>query len=487
MFKQEIANTPFCSEYAENLFNTKIAYDCSYSVVFGNDRTFLSTLRALVYPRMGESDVIAFSTYDINRRIRQNANAGTISLVYDSSGRNEIRVYNVIGSDASEWLKLISDHFVEYDNRFQKLEKVHDFFRKTFNVVCFINPKDRSTMIYAENMNTQKMHYLQCGIIAFLPWYFDPKDGVSEIEMQLINSLREKDPSNYLRTLEKMAEQYDFKTKWIRSQLVGVETAYERAEVERLESIISDVNRRIREYSEAVAGYISQNEDNNIRLLGLRQKIAEHGDEDSEIMEYFLSNKKLVLLSAGETFIKFGFKDYLVFYEEEQAEKYINNDKSYLYDSSFFRSSGITKAGLKKLLKAVFLDQEIKLRFCAAYKIDFREGIYPQSGFQYGYEFEGYTPNPHIDAYRCMGNYIQAVNQYLERRDYIGAIEQCCASAKSLNFADSTVMIEFVKRICGVSRYHNNEKCFELPDGSVVDTKGAIKYIVDQNKEGDAE
>ena len=67
----------------------------------------------------------------------------------------------------------------------------------------------------------------------------------------------------------------------------------------------------------------------------------------------------------------------------------------------------------------------------------------------------------------------------LTENDAIGAIEQCVSSCKSLNFGDSVVMETFMNRLCNIDGYEFN-KCIELPDGSVVNIKDAIKWMNDQ-------
>ena len=79
-----------------------------------------------------------------------------------------------------------------------------------------------------------------------------------------------------------------------------------------------------------------------------------------------------------------------------------------------------------------------------------------------------------------MGNYSATINQLLKDNDYIGAIEQCIASCKSLNFGDSTVMEEFMLRLYGISDQHVNIRCIELPNGEVVTPKNAVKWLREQ-------
>lgn len=66
----------------------------------------------------------------------------------------------------------------------------------------------------------------------------------------------------------------------------------------------------------------------------------------------------------------------------------------------------------------------------------------------------------------------------MTRRDYITALEQCVASAKSLNLHDSAVIGRFM------SHFANNGgtsyKAIELPDGKIVSPKEAIKWIEEQ-------
>ena len=136
-------------------------------------------------------------------------------------------------------------------------------------------------------MDIRKCHYLQCGILAFLPWYFDPEKGVSEQEMELIKSLREKTSEKYERCIAEIASKYNFRELRIKKLLTGFETKYEEAEVRRVENTIDDLIRKINDYNDAIGDYLRQKADYEIRRAGLQKKIAE-GSESSEIMEYFL-------------------------------------------------------------------------------------------------------------------------------------------------------------------------------------------------------
>ena len=84
-----------------------------------------------------------------------------------------------------------------------------------------------------------------------------------------------------------------------------------------------------------------------------------------------------------------------------------------------------------------------------------------------------------------MGNYSRTINDALAKRDYITALEQCVASAKSLNLHDSAVMDNFMANFTRNSG--TSCKAIELPDGRVVHPKDAIKWLEEQEAAANAE
>jgi len=60
----------------------------------------------------------------------------------------------------------------------------------------------------------------------------------------------------------------------------------------------------------------------------------------------------------------------------------------------------------------------------------------------------------------------------MNKRDYVGAIDQAVVSARNLNFYDSTVMGTFAKEIS-----RTNINCIERADGTLLTPKEAIKEL----------
>lgn len=481
MFREAITATPMTSDVANSFFEGKILGEN-----YRGDDSFLSTLRALIYPRMNDDECVRlyFRSSSYSTDVMSNSDG----VIMDAIGPNtvlkgNITIHTFCGNADSrkEFIDFVSNKFLELHDGWYKIEKVTDFYRKVMDVVCFVNPEDKQVAIYCNDMDMRKMHYLQCGILAFMPWYFNKEDGITDLEMALIESLRMKTPQKYCECLEKIAEVYDFETERIKTLLAGFETRFEERNLEQRKSEVQDIIRRIESSKEQLMNYITQKRNTETIILGLEAKIAE-GSKESEVMEYFLSNKKVYLIDSSNTRLRFAVKDYLEFYDPEAAENMIESERSFVYRPNGEDASGIIPHDdMKMLMKAIFVDQELKIKMCAAYTIDLLYGADGIIDYNFDYRFNDAIPNAHIQQYSCMGDYARAVADYIERNDYIGAIEQCLVSCKSLNFNDSPVMNIFMKDFYG--RSSRNNKCIELPDGSVVRPKEAIEFLKEKKGE----
>ena len=484
MFRAVISDTPLYNDVANGFFENVDGTG------FMGDISFISTMRALVAPRLKEGGKI-FQSYS------NNAANSALLKVERSSGEMKDFIRSMIGvrefnpdtihinnirssdDDVETWQNIVSENLPKAYKGFEKLEKVSLFFRKTkkgFAVSCFINPEIRSVILCVNNLDIRTMHYLQVGIFAYFPWYFDPKDGVSVDERALIDSLRKETEDDYLAATAKIAEKYDFRTSAIKRMLKGFEKRQDQARAASVESEIHEIVTRINNLNSQIAGLLNSKHDKDIILLGLTTKLNEESD-DSEIMNYFLANKKLNLVCVSGNTMRFVVKDYLRNYDEDALKKALENKRSYVYGAP--SGSSVSGEDVARLMSAVFIDETIKLRVCAAYEFNLTGRVSALTGYSFGPEYKTYMPNPHIDQYRCMGNYDMIINELLRDHNYISALEQTIASCQSINFSDSTVMRAFMNTVYGVNIYNN--RCFELPDGQVVNTAGAIEYL---NREG---
>lgn len=482
MFKNCITSTPFTTGVANSCFQ-----NISGSSYRG-DVTFISTLRALIAPRIGENENVelTFGATDYTGTTIQSVpperTVAAICSNYSMDAPGQLVIHS-FASDADSNLvnmQIVEDKFTSVYPEYHRLDKVKAFYRKSFNVDCYINPDKKSVIVFVDRLDIKKVHYLQVSTLAFMPWYLNQNDGLTADELALMQSLRETSSEKYMECIARIAEKYDFRSAKIRKLLSGFETRYECIERDKTRQEIEGLDDEINRLNDVIGDYLTKRNEKCIQLLGLEQKIA--GDTgDSEIMEYFLCNRRLVLTGMSDTEMYFSVKDYLDYFDRDMAERVINNRDSYVYD----RGNGRTRTDaavekMKKLMTELFVSESprLRVRVCAAYKFNLNGSVHAQSGDFSDCEYNGYLPNPHINRYHCMGNYIRTINDLLKSRNYIGAVEQCIASCKSLNFGDSAVMYEFMRQM-----WANEMKFIELPDGNVVRPNEAISWLEAQEEQ----
>lgn len=479
MFREIISSTPFVGSQEDSFFR-KITGES-----YGADCTMVSTLRALVYPRMGNDDFISVSYRTISKSaedIKEFNERGIVESIlhYVGVGAGKLIIYNLCRDHETNIVvmdalgKAVKKELPD----FQRLDGIKAFYKKSFSVDCFVNPHKKTTLLFVDLLSYRKLHYLQASILAFMPWYLDKERGITDEEMELIKSLREATPDKYLQCLSNMVEKYDFRGARIRELLDGFEIRMEKMELEEVVSKINGTDDEIRHHNEAIGQLIKRRNDLCIRHLGLERKIEE-GSGESEIMEYFLHNKHVVLENCADDDMRFGVKTYLDYFDPDIADSMIGNRQGSIYG---YHHNDKVADKVERLMREVFLSDtpRIRIRICAAYRLVMNGCVHGLREFAFGSEYDGYIPNMHIQAHACMSSYECAVNEFLLKRDYIGAIEQCVASAKSLDFGDNVVLKEFMDKLWG--EYYDDKKCFELPDGSVVSMKAAYEWLEQEDK-----
>jgi len=139
----------------------------------------------------------------------------------------------------------------------------------------------------------------------------------------------------------------------------------------------------------------------------------------------------------------------------------------------------ISKSQMEKLYRAIFCNSEpdkYKLRLCAAYNADMKNGLRGLKSYMFPPESSGYLPNPHIQRHACIGGYAMKFQEYIRNKDYVGAVNQAAASARNLNFYDSTVMTAFARDLS-----NSTSKCIEKSDGMLLTPIEAIEELERRN------
>lgn len=470
MFREIITSTSLSTPAANDYFAERI-----YGESFNGDVTFLSTLRAVLDHRMPPDEHLYF-------RVRGYSFSGTNAstecdrALRSAIGDNLITVLNVDG-DPESGLTALREWFTKTAG-WKILDVVTALFRKSFDVLCAVNPATKNVIICAARLSMKRFHLLQCAILGMIPWYYDPSQGTTDDEKELFYALQQDQTSGrYMAAIDKFAAKYEFEYQRMRKLLGGFEKRIDSTRLRDTENRISCIRADIEGWNEQIGSAIKTMNELNITLLGLHAKLDATG-EDSELLEYFSCNKRLVLDDVSGSRIYFSVRDYLTYFDEDAVSSNIANPRSNMY--SYANSYDVSPDDAARIVRAVFIDQIVKLRFCAAYSFDLDGTVRGLSGHDFDKTFSTYMPNPHIQRYSCMGDYARVINQMLVDNNYIGAIEQCVASCKSLNWLDSAVMSEFFNQLYGSSC--DNRKWFEIPDGTLLSMKEVLSWLHEQEE-----
>ena len=474
MFLKYIGTTPLTNEDADLLFDKKIYGDDVYG-----DTTFVASMRAMLADRIPEEETVRFrfGSSSYNAGDITDGNRKAVIRLMKPNDRNVIKLHVLDGNNDGndEWFKFFKENVsAEYPDWIE-VPRVEAFFKKVLDITCFVNVEQHSTALVVKNLDRRKMHYIQCGIPVFFPWFFTDTAKVTETDLEIVKSLQMKSEKRYLEILSEIAKKYDFAKTKIRKLLSGFEVKFEQEKLQELKYRSEEAMNEIRRLQERLNECYSSRTQYEDTILGIETKInnAEEGGE-SEVMQYFLSNRALHLERVDGSCVYFSVNTYFEYYDEDMVEKMVSNKRSYIY--RYVDSSEMDD--IEKLVRSIFIDEELRIKTCAAYSVTSGGGVSPLTDFDFSKEIYGdCIPNTHINRYGCLGNHVKIINELLTKYDYVGAIDQCISSAKSLNFADTTVGQEFFRTLFGYGDSSINTKCIELPDGSVVGYKDAIKYL----------
>ena len=465
MFAKEITDITLVSDTADRLFDNITADS------FGGDRTFAATMRALLHRRLPANEAVHLALVPldyvmqtpegITNKLGQ-YNFGyeyTINIVYpwhrDAGGR----LLETVSSDFGTGKRYMCDYTPQEDLRI--------FYARKLNALFYSDNTGRHTIIFTDKLELKQYHALQMMIPKYLPTLFSDKP-LTDAETTLLKSLGNKTSAEYELLIESFAKELDIRSEIIRTKLTGFETVFERNRLSELRSEISHCQNDYDHFLSCMRDTMQKIQSLQYTLAGLECAVHEHA-EASELMEYFLCNKNLSVIRVNGTAIEFVAHGYADVYDEDAFEQYAGNHSGYMYTHI---NPAVSTPQMERLYRAIFDEGQYKLRLCAAYTADMRNGLHACSNYIFPPESNTYLPNPHIQHFGCIGSYAGRFQEYMASGDYVGAIDQAVVSGRNLNFYDSSVIQHFASELS-----HSKIRCIEKSDRSLLTPLEAIKEL----------
>lgn len=494
MFTKEVNSLTLVSDIADEIFPR---INGSF---YGGDQSFVATLRALLYSRLPEDESV---TMKYSNRRAQKREAELFDKK-DNHYINEcLRAAPVMDKDAHGKLHIhsvrspmkedIEAAFGFIDNSadlkklgFKPVADLQKFLeQKKIMARFYINEERKCMVIFIENMDIKRWHLLQAMTPRYFPWYF--KDApMTEEESVIIKALTNRYAPDYENAIEDFAKKFDFRTANLRRLLRDFETAMDRNKLGETIRQIESYARQIEQYNQEIGRMFEAMNEQSVIRTGLEIKIGHYKEgEESEMMQFFVCNKGLHLVSANFDNFEFIVTTEISNYDPDMFDKLIRN-----HNSAFYRDyrDARTKYGneemsddrIERLMKAIFAEERLKLRVCAAYRLNFNTArAYGLKNYNFENTFPGYkdfTPNQHIQYYACLGNNEAHIRKALQNRDYVGAIVACMSSAKNMNMFESNTITWFMQQVLSP----NAGRFIEMPDGSILTPLDAVKWLEEE-------
>jgi len=354
-----------------------------------------------------------------------------------------------------------------YISDYTRQDDLHVFYGRKTKALFYIDESRRNTIIFTDKLDLKQFHVLQMMIPKYLPSLF-ADNPLTQMEIELLKSTGNKYAVEYETLIEEFSKDLDIRAEIIRIKLAGFETVFERQKVDALKKEILNYQKDYENYLSLMRDSHNNMQERMYMLAGLENSINKQ-TEDSELMEYFMCNKNLTIIQVEGTIIKFVAHGYVDVYDEDAFEQYASNHDGYLYRSI---TPNIMNSEMENLYRAIFSDGIYRLRICAAYLVDMRSGLKALQHFSFPAESQTYFPNTHIQSFGCIGSYEGRFQEYMNKRDYVGAIDQAVVSARNLNFYDSSVMSRFAEDFS-----RTNIPCLESSDGRLLTPRAAISEL----------
>jgi hypothetical protein len=474
MFNEVIRVTPFTTETADICFRN-ITGDS-----LGGDVSFVASLRAFLAPRMGETESISL------RLVRAFTKPGSDERFLGSNPSIESNMQphsllivdvGVRCEDDTKRDALMAGVRKEFEatySTYHAMNKVNAWFAKYLPVAAFCDEERQSTVLFVYHLSLRIWHFIQSATLSLVPWFFNKDEPVPPEDNALMWALVSKEPADYQVALEKMSQRYDFRGKYIHQMLDSFETKSAESAKASVVRSISNQRDSIETYKQSIGEALQSIRDLSTRLMGL-ESLIKSGSQSHEMADYFEANRSLELMSVSQNYVDFCVYDYLTYWEEEMAERVIDNRNSLVYDGDRWLSDDQKEM----LANAIFEDRVLKVRMCASYRIN--TGTCRVTGLNSYAEDKvtSYMPNPHIHYHGCLGNYEVPIVDGLQSGNYIGVVEQCAASARSLAFGDSTVLGEFFRDLYK----RDGKKYLEDKSGKLCTVEEAVAWLASQSIE----
>ena len=369
------------------------------------------------------------------------------------------------------------------ENGFAVKENIGAFIKEQASLNCFaVYNKEKNFAGIFINSNEIRFYHILISFISLLfPALFEKVPMKRPEDYNIVIALSKTNKDLFIQRIQEAMKPYimEFRRIMLANLLKGmheVKIANAFRDVNQARSHVQSAKDTLAEALKSLKDYI---------MIYEGMKATESYDQpEEELVEYIATNKSIHNLVIRNNKMYFNVATLLNNYNEDAWNSF--QRQGYIYDGDY-RTELLdvfkTKENRKILLNNIFSEcPEFAVKIAGNYSLDI-QGCEIRTDRNYDYctsdpMYKSYLPNPHLKLFGCLGGYEGRVMEALEKRNYIGAIELCCASAGSVNLDETDQTFRpFLGWILS-----SREKILRRRDGTEMTPEEALIWLIDKEK-----
>ena len=420
---------------------------------YGDDSTMGAAARAFLFTRIPEGQTFAAKVYD--RYERWNFNS------------ENTNVFNIVNIDNIQ----IGPEMPGLEEMVKNGKKISEYFNPWMKCKIFAKSGANYVVIFVEDLDTRKIHNLMSLFPAYFPDLFKPGgvNNLTELEKQLCKSLASRSSDEFLKVIADIGEANGLQKDYVRNllqnyMLNNIRAMLQNAQREK-DRAQSRLDSNIEEYRELF-------KDLQVKIMRVEALQSKQIETDDELANYFMHNKHLRLQEVRGDTLCFYVMTELTWFDIEFYRHASANGS--IYDVEYNRLFS-NEEDRKLLMDAIFSeDPKFRVRMCSYYELSVSNDVSVHAGWTYPADILAkYIPNPHIQRHACLGGHREPIRNQIRNNNMIGAVEQCIASASSINLAERDATFNrFMKEL-----FDNSNKILVDSDGKEYSAKEALKKL----------
>ena len=337
--------------------------------------------------------------------------------------------------------------------------------------------------IFVNSRNMQVYHLMISFLSILFPVIFK-EHPMQEKDYELVKTLSKNEKNSFIVKIKEAVKPYaiEFKRIMLEKLLKSIHEQKIISARQNVDSQRDSVKYLEQQISDAIV------ELKRLIVVYEGMKATENFDKpEKDLVEYLANNKNVYGLSVSGSQISFCIQSLLNNFNENAWDVFAK--AGFIFDGEYdghYLEVFRTRNNRELLLNSIFSeDAEFSVKMCSNYKLDINDcRVYCSERFNYldvDPAFEDCLANPHIKLFSCLGGYKDRIRRELEKRNYIGAIELCIASAGSINLDETTqVFRPFIGWIL-----NSRNKILRRKDGVEMTPEEALIYLIDKEKENE--